>query len=271
LSTFEDNTFVRVFIVSLLHVYWSVEASKERIARFDGTWVLVVTNNSFVFDFSGLRIAPILCTCVVVVTVNWSVKTSRNRVARVNSARVVVVTVSLFINTSNSNVTSIFSTSVTIIARDSSVDAVSSFNIERICSTCVVVVTVLLGKYAFSSYWVAAGSGTCIWSREGNWGVDTNSRNTFVSGAWVVIVTINSSVDASFDWITFRFEALVCVIATDRIVNNSSVRAAPIFGTCIVIIQILWGKWFVSASSYRVATVLGAWVVIVTRNWFMPA
>jgi hypothetical protein len=150
LSTFKDYTFVGIFVVLLVHVDWFEETSKDRIARFDGTWVLVITYDSFMFNFSGLRITPILGTCIVVVTFDWSVDTSSRWVARVNGTWVAVVTVDFFVNTSLCRVTSIFSTSVTILAGNCSVDTISSCNIARVCGTCIVIITVLFGEDAFS-------------------------------------------------------------------------------------------------------------------------
>jgi hypothetical protein len=76
---------------------------------------------------------------------------------------------------------------------------------------------------------------------------------------------------ASFNWVAFRFEAFVRVVTSNRVVNNSSVRTTPILSTSVKIVHILLSQWFVSASRYRVATVLGTWVVIITRDWFVKA
>jgi hypothetical protein len=192
LSTSEDYAFVWVFLVSFIHVNLSVEASEERIARFDGTWVLVITNNSFMFNLSSSYVTPVLGTCVFVVNIYRGVYTSSCRGTTVNGTWIVVITVLLVINTSNIDITSVSGTSVTIIARNQFVNAVSGSNIARVCGTCVVVVTILLCEYRASIERVAASNGTCIRSIEYNRSVDTYSSNTFVSGTCVVIVTINS-------------------------------------------------------------------------------
>jgi hypothetical protein len=226
-------------LVLLVHVNLYVEASEERIARFDGTWVLVIANNSLMFNFSSLCIAPVLCTCVLVININRCVDTSRNGVAAVNGTWVVVVAVLLVIEASEVDVTSISGTSVTIIAGGCFVYAVSSSNIARVCGTCVVIVTVLLYECWVSVEKIAACNCTCIRSIEYDCSVDTYSINTFVCGTRVVVVTVNSGRDASFNWIAFGFEAFVLVVTSDWFVNNSSVWNTEVLGTCVKVIKIL--------------------------------
>jgi len=54
-------------------------------------------------------------------------------------------------------------------------------------------------------------------------------------------------------------------------VNNSSVRNTVVLGTCVKIVEVLCREWFVSASGSRIARISCARVVIITRDWFVPA
>jgi hypothetical protein len=76
LSTSDDHAFVWIICVSLDQVNRSRQASEEWIASFNGTFVLVITWDRFVFNFSGLCITPISGTCVLVINLLRSVDTS---------------------------------------------------------------------------------------------------------------------------------------------------------------------------------------------------
>jgi hypothetical protein len=100
---------------------------------------------------------------------------------------------------------------------------------------------------------------------------DTISINAGISCAQVVVITNYGRELASFHYIARTKRTFVSIITNNRSVLNSIFNRARIFSACIVIIDFCRSQRNIETSGNRIASIGGAWIVIIAINWRVDA